>query len=178
MNSKNLLTPRPKSPYKLDPNSDRYRVCPNDGVPFMANHRSTIFCNEKCADEYHNLKKKEKIENTLMNEVKEALNADVPASKPVQEKSEVVENIIPPPVQTIDPYKKNIEILNKYKFDPIYGTNVHLEWLWEIGIDLDAISGKGKLYNIDGSFNCHFVQIGYYRLYRNDFSHFLIVKTK
>lgn len=45
-------------PYKIDPSSDRYRICPYDGVEFMTSHRSRIFCNPKCADEYHNRKKR------------------------------------------------------------------------------------------------------------------------
>jgi hypothetical protein len=75
MNSKNLLTPRPKSPYELDPNSDRYRVCKNDGVEFMASHRSTIFCNPKCADEFHNEKKRLAAEKQIQDEIDLALKA-------------------------------------------------------------------------------------------------------
>jgi hypothetical protein len=114
-----------------------------------------------------------------MNEVEEALTAAAPSDKemPIANNT-VVETANTAPIQTIDLLKKNIEILNKYKFDPIIGTLVHLEWLSEIGINLDAVSGRGKLYNIDGSFNCHFVQIGYYKLFRDGFSHILIVKTK
>lgn len=78
MNAKNLLTPRKKSAYKMDPNSDRYRVCPNDGVQFMANHRSEIFCGPKCADEHHNLKKKEDAEEKMQAEINAALAAATP----------------------------------------------------------------------------------------------------
>lgn len=58
-----------KSAYKMNPNSNRYRVCPNDGVRFMANHRSERFCKPKCADEYHNGKKKENAEKKMQAEI-------------------------------------------------------------------------------------------------------------
>jgi hypothetical protein len=60
MNAKNLSVVRRNGPYQMDPKSDRFRVCPNDGVEFMAKHRSTRFCCDKCADEFHNQKKKGK----------------------------------------------------------------------------------------------------------------------
>ena len=43
---------------KIDPTSDRYRICKYDEVPFMAHHRSMLFCNQHCADEFHNREKK------------------------------------------------------------------------------------------------------------------------
>ncbi len=65
-----------KKLYKLDPSSDRYRLCPNCKEPFMAGHRNSIFCCDKCADDYHNQKKKQEmtkkeiaINNTEKNEL-------------------------------------------------------------------------------------------------------------
>ena len=58
MKAKNLLIPRKISPYVMDKNSDRYRVCPNDGEEFMAEHRSEKFCSDHCTDEFHNEKKR------------------------------------------------------------------------------------------------------------------------
>ena len=72
MKAKNLLTPRKKSPYKMDPTSDRYRECPNDGVEFMAAHRTEKFCCPQCADEFHN-EKKRLAKKLLQDEIKEAL---------------------------------------------------------------------------------------------------------
>ena len=47
-----------KSIYKLDPTSDRYRVCPECKKAFMTNHRSRDFDSKKCANEYNNRIKK------------------------------------------------------------------------------------------------------------------------
>ena len=71
MNSKNLSISRKNSPYKMDSNSDRYRQCPNDGVEFMATHRSEKFCCPQCADEFHNEKKRLGAENQLQDEIDE-----------------------------------------------------------------------------------------------------------
>ena len=158
----------------MDPNSERYRVCPNDGEPFMANHRNSKFCNDKCADEFHNLKKKDKEEKKIMIDVQHALKAAVPQGKVMSSSNN---SVVVRSAQTNESIKRNIEILDKIKVDPITGSLFHLEKLFEIGVDFNAISGKSKLYNIDGSFNCHFVQIGYYRIFRVEFSIFLIIKT-
>ncbi|MEJ6491421.1 MAG: hypothetical protein QNL60_03055 [Flavobacteriales bacterium] len=47
-----------KSIKKLNPESDRYRICPECKIPFMADHRSRDFHPGKCADDYNNRKKK------------------------------------------------------------------------------------------------------------------------
>ena len=47
-NSQNILIKPPFSPYKMDRESDRYRVCQNCGKEFMAYDRSLIYCHEKC----------------------------------------------------------------------------------------------------------------------------------
>ena len=58
MQSKNLLKIMPIRLYKMDKKSDRYRVCLNDGEEFMANNRKEKHCCPQCADEFHNIKKK------------------------------------------------------------------------------------------------------------------------
>ena len=168
MNSKNLLTPRVKSPYKMDKNSDRYRVCPNDGVEFMAVHRSSIFCSDQCADEHHNLKKKEEAEKKILSDIENTLNAPVP-----EHKSKVVEVINDLP---IDKMKVNIKIIETLYPDPIKGSDFNMDWMASLGYDFGIFSGKGELYNIDLSKNCHFMQIGSYRLFRVEYSRVLIVK--
>lgn len=165
MNSKNLLTQRKKSPYKMDPNSDRYRKCPNDGVEFMAEHRSEKFCCAKCADEFHNdLKKKEAEEKKLVEEAKAI----------------IANPILPQPqVQTeapMDKAKQNVKIIDTLTIDPARGSVFNIDWLYSLGIDLAAYNGRGMLHNIDSSHNCHFLQIGNYRLFRVEFSEVLIKK--
>lgn len=165
MNSKNLLTPRKKSPYKMDPNSDRYRRCPNDGVEFMAVHRSEKFCCPQCADEFHNeLKRKEAQEKKLLEEVKSII--DDPTKVQTQVQSETL----------VDKAKQNVKILDTLTLDPVKGSVFNIDWLYSLGIDLSACNGRGVLHNIDSSHNCHFLQIGNYRLYRVEFSEVLIKK--
>lgn len=163
MNSKNLLTPRKKSPYKMDPKSDRYRQCPNDGVEFMAEHRSEKFCCDKCADEFHNQKKRN-AENKLIEEAK-AIIASPKALEPQAEYD------LP-----LDKVKQNVKIIDDLTLDPTKGSVFNIDWLYSIGIDFNAYNGRGILYNIDSSHNCHFIQIGNYRLFRVEFSEVLIKK--
>ena len=93
MKAKNLLTPRKKSPYKMDPTSDRYRECPNDGVEFMAAHRTEKFCCPQCADEFHN-EKKRLAKKLLQDEIKEALIAPTPKPKVFAAQSNVHKEVI------------------------------------------------------------------------------------
>jgi hypothetical protein len=78
MSAKNLFRQREISPYRMDKNSDRFRICPNDNVAFMAIHRSEKFCCHQCADEFHNQKKRLEAEKQLEDEINEALNAAIP----------------------------------------------------------------------------------------------------
>jgi hypothetical protein len=158
-----------KTTNKIDPTSDLYRICKNDQVEFMANHRNQIFCDEKCADDFHNRKKREAAEKKLMEEVNKALEAPIPIPVP--------ETPLPIAVKSPDDnLMKNVKILDTLEIDPEKGTHYNMDWLYSIGYDFKANTGKGKLYNIDQSLNCHFIQIGNYRLYRVEFSHVLIKK--
>lgn len=163
MNAKNLLTPRKKSPFKMDRNSDRYRKCPNDGVEFMAIHRTSIFCNDKCADEFHNQKKKGS-ENKLLEEARAII------AMPTVLTSKIVMEL------PLDKAEQNVNIINTLIIDSEKGTVFNIDYLYSIGVDLSAYNGRGVLYNIDDSFNCHFLQIGNYRLLRVEFSEILIKK--
>lgn len=166
MNEKNLLTERVKSPYKMNKNSDRFRICPNDGVEFMANHRSRIFCTDQCADEYHNTKKK--IDSELLKEVENVLEAPIPE---FEQKS-----IIQKPHLTDDEkIKQNLRILDSLYIENEDGILFNIETLSNSGFDFNAINGRGQLFNT-GAKICYFLQIGYYSIYRVKFSQVLVKK--
>lgn len=153
--------------YKLDPNSDRYRECPNCKKAFMAQHRNSIFDCPECADEFHNNKKKQEMtqqEITVNNtEITELIT---PAIKQVAETSLPEEMIY-----------HNLNILDKLPIEPIKGSAFPLQYLDDLGLKFEANQGRGILYNTDPTRNCHFIQIGYYRIYRIEFDHVLIVLT-
>jgi len=94
MQSKNLKKRKIERLYEMDKESDRYRECLNDAVPFMANHRNEKFCCPECADEYHNLKKKRKSEELLNMEYNQ--NVIIDQNQMLYEKGE-----------------QNLKILNK-----------------------------------------------------------------
>ena len=168
MNDKNLLTERVKSPYKMNKNSDRFRKCPNDGFEFMTNHRARIFCSDLCADEYHNLKKKNAEEYELMQEVENALEA------PIQELEQkpISQEIL---LTTDEKIKQNLRILDTLEIDFEDGSHFNIDLLIDNGFDFYAFDGKGQLYNT-GSQNCYFLQIRNYRIYRVEYSKVLIKK--
>jgi hypothetical protein len=94
MQAKNLLKVKITRLYRMDKEDDRYRVCPNDGVEFMANDRREVHCCPECADEFHNTIKK---------------NARI-AKKQKQEESEKALNEIS---QQLDNEEKNLQILDQ-----------------------------------------------------------------
>ena len=58
----------PQFLYKLNPESDRYRICKNCGTELMASHRTRIYCDDKCSDEYHNAQKRYNRDMKKLNE--------------------------------------------------------------------------------------------------------------
>ena len=156
MQSKNLKKRKIERFYEMDVESDRYRECLNDGDPFMANHRNEKHCSPECADEYHNLKKKRKREELQKMENEQKILIE--ENQILSEKGE-----------------KNLKILNQLLIND-WGSNFNMEYLYSLGFDFLNCNGRGELYNINPELNCHFLQMGTYRIYRVEFSEVLIKK--
>ena len=141
----------------MDKESDRYRVCPNDGEEFMANDRGEVYCCPECADEYHNEKKR-----LAKVELKK---------KSLIEK----ETVLKESTQQIENEEKNLQILDQFDLKD-NGSKFNMDFLYSLGFDFFSFNGKGILFNIDQQLNCHFIQIGSYRIFRVEFSEVLIKK--
>jgi hypothetical protein len=156
MKVKNLLKRKIERLYKMDRESDRYRVCLNDGVEFMANDRREKHCCPECADEYNNEKKrlaKLELQQTILD----------------------TENALSENIEQINNKEKNLKILDQLQLKEL-GSTYNMDYLHSIGFDFFSFNGKGALFNIEPQHNCHFIQIGSYRLYRVEFSQVLIKK--
>jgi hypothetical protein len=156
MKVKNLLKRKIERLYKMDRESDRYRICLNDGVEFMANDRREKHCCPECADEYNNEKKrlaKLELQQTILD----------------------TENALSENIEQINNEEKNLKILDKLQLKEL-GSTYNMDYLHSIGFDFFSFNGKGPLFNIEPQLNCHFIQIGSYRLYRVEFSQVLIKK--
>jgi hypothetical protein len=156
MQAINLLKRKIPRHYEMDVNSDRYRECLNDGVPFMANHRNEKHCCPECADEFNNLKKKI-IRESIAN------------------RNDKLEQLIQNTKDQSEELQQNLRILDQLDIRQS-GSSFNLEYLDSIGIDFSEFNGRGLLYNINPDLNCHFIQMGTYRLYRIEFSQLLIIK--
>lgn len=140
----------------MDVESDRYRVCLNDGVEFMANDRREKHCCPECADEYSN-------ENKRLAKLEE--------QQRLIETEEVLSEII----EQINSEEKNLEILDQFHLKA-NGSKYNLEFLHSLGFDFSKCNGRGELFNVNPELNCHFLQMGSYRMYRVEFSEVLIKK--
>jgi uncharacterized Zn ribbon protein len=158
MQAKNLLKIMPIRLYKMDKKSNRYRVCPNDGEEFMANDRREVHCCPECADEYSNEKKR--------------------LAKLEQQQSLIeTEIVLNDSIQQIDNEEKNLQILDQLDVKD-NGSKFNMDFLSSIGFDFFSYAEKEALYNIDPQLNCHYVQIGAYRLFRVEITEVLIKKIK
>lgn len=76
---------------KLNPQSDRYRICPECTIPFMTPHLGRHFCSTKCANTLNNrIKRHQKqAENILMY----AQNIELPIESTVNQ-NQITDNFI------------------------------------------------------------------------------------
>ena len=174
-NLQNRLIKLPVSRYKMDRESDRYRVCQNCGKEFMAYDRSLIYCHEKCRWEFHNTNKARIREEKKLEEENEknrlAELETISLEKSEDLKMETCKESINEIDETI--LKSNISILESLNVD-VDGTEYEIEVLDSYGFQFNHYNGRGQLFNIDPSLNCHFTQVGTFRLNRVKFSKILI----
>ncbi len=156
MQAINLLKTKIYRKYAMDRESDRYRVCLNDGVEFMANDRREKHCCPPCADEFSNNKKKKIREELLKSKVE---LEKIKQSKTIRLVTDTTNSSILDQLSIAEP-----------------GSLFYLEYLQSLGVDFEKCNGRGELHNIDPNLNCHFLQMGPYRLYRVEFSQVLIKK--
>ena len=162
----------PRSIYKLNPDSDRYRICKYCDTEFMTSHRSRIFCDDKCSDEYHNaLKRYDRDMKKLNDEIEKQQKLEV--SEELIE--ETIETIVEETINETDEaiLKSNISILESLNV-AVNGTEYEVEVLDSYGFQFNHYNGRGQLFNIDPTLNCHFTQVGTFRLCRVKYSKILI----
>jgi hypothetical protein len=168
-NSQNTLVKPPFSPYKMDRLSNRYRVCFNCGREFMAEDRSSIYCHKKCRWEFHNTNKTRIREEKKLEELEETVEES--NKKTIESVETTIEETINETDETI--LKSNISILESINV-PVNGKEYEVEVLDSYGFQFEYYNGRSQLFNIDPSLNCHFTQVGTFRLYRVEYSRILI----
>lgn len=145
MKSKNLLTPRKKSPYIMDPTSDRYRECPNDGVKFMAAHRTQKFCCPQCADEFHNEKKRLAAEKLIQDEIDKALIAPTPMPEALSGYSTEVKEVVQPAAAVVtSPLVGNINLIGA-TLGNRQSVKVYKKYLTDKGLDYSVYDNKYQM---------------------------------
>ncbi len=168
-NSQNTLVKPPFSPDKMDRLSNRYRVCFNCGREFMAEDRSSIYCHKKCRWEFHNTNKTRIREEKKLEELEETVEES--NKKTIESVETTIEETINETDETI--LKSNISILESINV-PVNGKEYEVEVLDSYGFQFEYYNGRSQLFNIDPSLNCHFTQVGTFRLFRVEYSRILI----
>jgi ribosomal protein S27AE len=75
------------------------------------------------------------------------------------------------------PLEKNYSILKSLPIDSKQGSKLYLEDLYKAGFDFGSFTARGKLYNIDEKYNCHFLQIHNYKLFLTEQTTVLITNN-
>jgi hypothetical protein len=140
----------------MDRNSDRYRICPNDGVEFMANDRREIYCSEECCNEFHNLKKRNK-KNSSNNRTVEFPSTKHPF--------------------LINQKDININILSQLTFENTQVV-IGIEELIQMGYDFNTYESIEELQPVIEECKSRFLKIGKFNIYRIEIDKLLIQKTK
>ena len=142
MKKKNKIN---KSIHKLDPTSDRYRICPYCQEPHMVNHLSKDYCCDEHADAHYNEKRRlQKHAESMLNK-KDKIFFMMPSKCNNNETPKLIdeeeEKTVAEPPETV---------FDTLKIDPDKGTVFHIKALEAIGVDLFKYSTKinlGKEYN-------------------------------
>ena len=158
--SQHLKKSVPNSYFKMDEESDRFRKCKNCGKQFMTPHRGRVYCNDFCSDEFNNREKRWKREEASFNSNKIEETAKVNYELIIESDEEILKNNLS--------ILESLNITEKERY-------VNMESLDSYGFKFEHYSGKSKLHNIDPSKECHFLQIGNFRLYRVDYSKVLVI---
>lgn len=156
MQVKNLLKVKIERLYRMDRESDRYRICPNDGYEFMANDRSEKHCCPECADEFHNTKKK-----IAKLKEKESLSETDIVLNEIKEQRTMI--------------KKNLRVLDQLQLED-NGSKFDLDYLFSLGFDSFLYNWKTSNFFKDKITKLYYTQFENYRIFSVGFSEVLIKK--
>jgi hypothetical protein len=128
-----------KSVYKLDPTSDRYRVCPNPECEkkHMVTHRGKDYCSNECADTDYNRKRR------LTNHVVSMLSNGGTIGSIQKEQQAVTVNKELSDEEWKVKMKANMDILNQLEIDPEEGTIFGIQDILDKGVAFGCSSTSG-----------------------------------
>jgi hypothetical protein len=175
-------TTEKKSVYRLDPNSDRYRICPNPECkkPHMVSHRGKDYCCDKCADDDYN--RKRRLDNHAVSMMTMGGSVNQIANKQVEERKESLPTNLAPTKslneeQWQEAMKINLGILHDLELDPIDGTCFWINDFVEKGFNFDAHSTVGLLHNYPRNKNGSYLIFQNYQMFCLENDSILIMNT-
>jgi hypothetical protein len=130
-----------KNVLKLDPTSDRYRICPYCKKPHMVNHLGKDYCCDVHADKHYNEKRRLKKHAEFMLKEKQKVK--------VKEEEKINENglSVDLPEMSVDEVKKNgieknVAVFDSMEVDPNEGSIYGILYLEGNGVDFKYYSYK------------------------------------
>lgn len=113
-------------PIPLDPNHERYRICPYCGREFMTSHRARVYCDQYCHDHF-NVDKRLKAEANPTTVMEQASALSSAESVP----------------QTVRVHP-NLNLLRWLPYQPD-GLEIDFQWLLSLGYDLGHFDQRIEL---------------------------------
>ena len=156
------LKKKKKSPYVLNPNSHRYRICPSPfcGKEHMVSNIGRQYCSDKCADEHYRHKIKDGVAPAMPRTRAGPFGDD--RWPPGMVRLPVFTPIGPDEYQA--QVKKNVEFLDAHRIDPIDGTEFEKSYLLQEGFNIHYHSGNPKALNISEKYGCKYLLFEKYML--------------
>ncbi len=150
---------------KLDPSSDRYRICPYCGEGHLVPHLSQDYCCPDHATRHYNEKRRlNKQAETIINA--EKLNKAIV----VEKKDNGMAIITKPPLSPEEEKKigieKNVSIFNQLPIDDENGTDFKITQLEAIGVNFRNYSSLHKNENVANGYTSNFLLIKNYKICR------------
>jgi hypothetical protein len=156
--------------YKLDPSSNRFRICPNCKKEHMVNHLGKDFCCDKCADDHYN-------QNRRLRKQAEAMLAEKSQNiVTINDRGGPIESFPSSDPEWEASMKTNVFILNSLDLDDKYGSVFSIDDLFSLGFQFSCYSTQGKNHNVPEGIESSFLLYSDYRIYRTDYNRVLIKK--
>jgi hypothetical protein len=152
---------------KLDPTSDRYRICPYCKKAHMVNHLGRDYCCDAHADKHYNEKRRlkkqaEKIIAESQIDAKDEIS-DVTPTNNLFLRNEVLE--------------KNIALLGSLNINPVSGNIFKIPYLEAHGCDFNYYSLLLKNENVPDGYTSNSILIKNFKITRIEQDKVKIIKT-
>lgn len=150
------------------------QICPNCLEPFTVKKQGTIYCSDWCCDTYYNHHIRGKRYTIIHSTTKPNSNSLV-ENLQIKPTSELLKNDAA--LKGASALQKNIQILSALEINSRKGTHYDISYLHNLSFNFNAFEFRARLHNIDDKYNCRYLIMGDFKLFRTDYKTILVHKV-